>query len=134
MKRAIIASAAGVLFLGTLLVLASTMGCGTKGTEVWWQEGSGPLIKATLRTTRSGIIYESRSEPENLKLIFKPADRFHESNEGGYSLWTFNSALYTIDAGSPAKLSDFFAEGAQYWLQITGPNGQFVLPGHHDQQ
>jgi hypothetical protein len=121
MRRVIIASAIGALLLGTLLVVASAIGNGggAKGTEVWWQEGSGPLIKATFRTARGGIVYEWRYEPQNLKLIFKPADRFREPGEGGYSLWTFNSADYTIDGGSPATLGDLFTEGAQYWLQIT---------------
>jgi hypothetical protein len=120
MRRVIIACAVGAFLLGALMVVSSTLGWGgrARGKEVWWYEGSGPLIKATFRTTGNGIIQEWRYEPEDLKLIFKPADRFSEPAEGDHSLWTFSPASYTIDKSSPGALSDFFAEGAQYWLQI----------------
>lgn len=122
MRRVIIACAGGVFLLGgALLVISSATGSGdsAKGTEVWWYEGGGPLIKATFRTADTGVVQEWRHEPENLKLIFKPADKFPAPVDGDYSSWTFSPNYYTIDKQSPAALSDVFAEGAQYWLQVA---------------
>ncbi len=106
------------------MVVSSTLGWGSgaKGTEVWWYEGGGPLIKAVFRTTDNGVVHEWRYEPENLKLVFLPADRFSAPAKGDYSPWTFSPGSYTICKDSPGALSDFFAEGTQYWLQITGQN------------
>jgi hypothetical protein len=121
MRRVIIACVVGTFLLGALFVVASATGwrSGAEGVEVWWHEGNGPLIKAVFRTTAEGIVHQRRYEPEALKLIFKPVDGFPKPVEGGYSLWTFSPSHYTIDEDSPAVLSDFFTEGAQYWLQIT---------------
>jgi hypothetical protein len=118
-----IVCAVGILLLAALLVASSAIGHGgAKGTEVWWYEGNGPLLKASFRTTGSGIVQEWRYEPEGCRLVFTPADRFPAPNKGDYSLWTFSPDQYAIDQASPAALSDFFAEGTQYWLQIMAPN------------
>ncbi len=127
MRRRILVGVVGALLLGTLLVVPSALGNGgsAKGTEVWWHEGrndSGPLIKAIFQTTASGIVHEWRYEPENLQLIFKPADKFPKPEEGDYVPWTYKPAVYWIDENSPAgdlTLKAFFVEGALYWLQIT---------------
>ena len=102
MRRVILACAIGALLLGALLAISSTLGRGgsAKGTEVWWYEGSGPLIKATFRTTRSGIVNEWRHEPEDLKLIFKPADKFSAPVGGiippGLSVQAITRSIKTV--------------------------------------
>ena len=118
------ACAAGALLFGVLMVVFSTLGWGSgaKGTEVWWYEGGGPLIKAVFRTADGGIVREWRYEPEERKLVFLPADRFSAPAKGDYSSWTFSPGYYTIHKDSPGALSDFFATGAQYWLQVAGQN------------
>ena len=127
MRKAIIVGTVGALLLGTVMLIPSALGKGgsAKGIEIWWHEGrnaNGPLIKAIFRTTGSGIIHEWRYEPDDLALVFKPADRFAAPDDGNYAPWTYNPQVYWIDADSPAgdlTLGAFFAEGAQYWLKIT---------------
>ncbi len=124
MRKVILVSAIGAFLLATLLVAPSALGKGgsAKGTEVWWYEGSlgaGPLIKAVLRTTGSGIVHEWRYQPDDRALVFKPVEKFPEPDEGDYFLWTYIPAQYAIAPDSPGQLSDIFTPGAQYWAQIT---------------
>jgi hypothetical protein len=124
MRKAILVCALAAVLFGTLLVIPSALGKGgsAKGTEVWWYEGSlgvGPLHKAVFQTTGSGIVHEWRYEPDDRALVFKPAGKFPEPDEGDYIPWTFNPGLYTIAPDSPGDLSDFFTVWAPYWLKVT---------------
>ncbi len=124
MRRVIPVGAAGALMLTAVLVVLLVLGRGgsAKGTEVWWYEGSlgaGPLIKATFRTTRDGIVHQSRYEPDHRALVFKPIAKFPQPGEGDYQRWTFQPAQYTIAPDSPGQLNDFLTPDVEYWLQIT---------------
>jgi hypothetical protein len=123
MRKAIIVCAVGALLLGTLLVIPSALGKGdsAKRAEVWWYEaGSTSLHKAIFQTTGSGIVHEWRYEPEHLTMVFKPANKFREPDEGDYTDWTYDWWLYTpVDSPSHKTLDGFFTRDAHYWCEIT---------------
>lgn len=53
------------------------------------------------------------------KIWHKPASKFPEPDEGNYFYWRFNASRYTETDTNPGSLSDFFTDGAYYWVEIT---------------
>lgn len=122
MKRITIGFLIGCVIIAALAVPALAKGGSSKGSDIWWYDSGEPgtLFKAIYKKTGSGIIHQWRYLPENLHLIFKPVSKFPNTpDEGGYFLWTFHELIYTEEDDNPGSLSDFFRDGADYWVKIT---------------
>jgi len=91
------------------------------GADIWFYEYGDPttLSKAIFSETGSGIIHQWRYEPQDRHLVFKPVSKFPAPDEGNYFYWRFIASRYTEIDPNPGSLSDFFTDGAWYWVEIT---------------
>lgn len=122
MRKLVTISAIATLVVAMLLVATPLLAKGgsAKGADIWVYQDGKPetLIKAIYSKTRSGIIHQWRYEPVDLHLLFKPASKFSEPDEGGYFYWRFTASIYTETDTNPGQLADFFTDGAYYWVKI----------------
>jgi len=123
MKRLLTICAVATLVAAMLLVATPLLAAGgsAKGADIWFYQDGNPatLCKAIFSKTASGIIHQWRYEPQDIHLLFKPASKFPEPDEGNYFYWQFNASRYTETDTNPGSLSDFFTDGAWYWVEIT---------------
>jgi len=114
-----------VLAMVTMSLIVSPVlakgGC-AKGTTIWfYQDGNSTVVyKGVYFNTASGIVHQWRYSPNDLHLVFKPASAFPEPDPGdGYFYWKFVASRYTEVDTFPGSLSDFYTDGAYYWVKIT---------------
>ena len=123
MKRLLTICAVATLVVAMLLSATPLLAAGGSagGVDIWFYQDGDPttLSKAIFSKTSSGIIHQWRYEPQDLHLVFKPASKFPEPDEGNYFYWRFNASRYTETDTNPGSLSDFFTDGAYYWVEIT---------------
>lgn len=123
MKRLLTICAVATLVVAMLLSATPLLAVGGSagGADIWFYQDGDPdtLSKAIFSGTASGIIHQWRYEPQDLHLVFKPALKFPEPDEGNYFHWQFIASTYTETDDNLGELSDFFTDGAYYWVEIT---------------
>ena len=122
MKKMVVVLLIGLLMVAALAVPALAKGGSSQGSDIWVYQGEDPgtLIKAIYKQTGSGIIHQWRYYPVDLHFVFKPASKFPSApDEGGYFYWRFTASQYTETDSNPGSLSDYFTDGAYYWVKIT---------------
>lgn len=108
--------AVAVVLVGTA-TLALAGGGSAKGVDVCWTNLSGTESRAVFLVTGSGIVQEWRYQPQDVHVVFKPADRFPVQEDD----WTYWNAVNYADC-SPAtatadKVGDFLPPGTHWWYR-----------------